>query len=324
MRNIFLAITLLVIFLLQSCSGERPESLEWTTGQVGGGWYTMAAGFTKFVHEDHPNLSLKIVPGGGTINASKIQMGRSQLGWGLDALTAQAALGTGFYQGKPHSDLMMIGMSFSDIYTHFIRAEDAKYTSIEDIFVNGQGVKIGVIKAGSSDEKIFHWLMKLYGTSYDDLRQQRDFKINHGNVSELSAQFKDGQVDYVFVNQGLPAASIIDMGQARALRLISFPTELLKTLKQQYGLNSGVIPVDTYQSGVRDILTVQMGTALLVHQSVSAQTVYEITRSLCENQARLGSVHGSAKVFDCASSFAKKPAPIHPGAIRYFKEKGFM
>ena len=324
MKNKNSGIVLLIVLFLQACSLERPESLEWTTGQVGGGWYTMGAGFSKFVHSENPGISLKIVPGGGTINSIKIQNGRSQLGWGLDALVSQAVLGEVLYEGNPHTDLMMIGMSFSDIYTHFVRKQDAKYRSIEDILVNGRDVKIGVIKAGSSDEKIFSWLMEMYGTSYEDLRKNRNFKINHGNVSELSSQFKDGQIDYVFINQGLPASAIIEMSQSRDLTLIPFTEEILATLNQKYRLYRGEISAETYGIGDQDILTIKMGTALLVHKSVSTETVYSITRSLCENQSNLSSVHGSAAVFDCASSFNNPPAPIHPGALKYFKEKNFM
>ena len=310
--------------LFSGCSAERPESMEWSTGQVGGGWYTMAAGLTKFIHRENPSLSLKVVPGGGTINATKIQMGRSQIGWGLDALTYQAVRGTVFYEGKPHPDVTMIGMSFSDIYTHFLIAEDAKYRSIEDIFIKGEDINIGVTKAGSSDEKVFSWLMLLYGTSYDKLRGERGFKINHGNIFELSSQFKDGQIDYVFINQGVPAASVIDMSQSRNLEILSFSGALLEKLRNSYGLGKGVIKAGTYSTVGENIQTIKMGTTLLVHRNTSGETVYGITRSLCENQKDLVTVHGSAAAFNCATAFEAAPADIHPGAIQYYKEKGYL
>lgn len=309
---------------LSGCSAERPESMEWTTGQVGGGWYTMAAGLTKFIHRENPSLSLKVVPGGGTINATKIQMGRSQIGWGLDALTYQAVRGIVFYEGNPHPDVTMIGVSFSDIYIHFLLADDAKYRSIEDVFTRGRDIKIGVTKAGSSDEKVFSWLMQLYGTSYEKLREERGFKINHGNIFELSSQFKDGQIDYVFINQGVPAAAVIDMSQSRGLDMLPFSDDLLEQLRVRYGLGSGLIKAGAYSDGGENIQTIRMGTTLLVHRNMSDATVYSITRSLCENQQHLVTVHGSAAVFDCATAFESALADIHTGAIRYYKEKGYM
>ena len=319
---IFCLLALFGTLLLPGCSGERPESMEWTTGQVGGGWYTMAAGLTKFIHRDNPGLSLKVVPGGGTINATKIQMGRSQLGWGLDALTYQAVRGTALYEGRPHPDVTMIGMSFSDIYTHFLHAEDAEHRSMQAIFTEAEDVNIGVTKAGSSDEKVFSWLMKFYGTSYGELRSERGFKINHGNIFELSSQFKDRQIDYLFINQGLPAAAVIDMSQARKLALLPFSDAVLDVLRDTYGLGRGILAAGTYAADHGDVQTIKMGTALLVHRQVSEATVYGIIRSLCKNRERLVTVHGSAAVFDCTLALESAPAGIHPGALRYYEEQG--
>ncbi len=310
------------MLLLPGCSGERPQSMEWTTGQVGGGWYTMAAGLAKFIHRDNPGLSLKVVPGGGTVNATKIQAGRSQLGWGLDALTYQAVAGTALYEGNPHPDVTMIGMSFSDIYTHFLRAGDAEYRSIEDIFTIAEDINIGVTKAGSSDERVFSWLMEFHETSYEELRRRRGFKINHGNIFELSSQFKDGQVDYLFINQGVPAAAVIDMSQSREFELLPFSDAMLEVLRDTYGLGRGFIAAGAYAADQDDIQTIKMETALLVHRRMPDHTVYGITRSLCENQENLVAVHGSAAVFDCTLDPETAPADVHPGALRYYGEEG--
>ncbi len=85
------------------------ETFEWTSGQLGGGWYTMTAGLAKFIEEAHPDIKIKVVPGGGTANPSKVNKGKSQFGLGLDVLAFLAVKGTDIYKGKPHTELMMIG-----------------------------------------------------------------------------------------------------------------------------------------------------------------------------------------------------------------------
>lgn len=300
------------------------QTLEWTSGQLGGGWYSMASGIANLLQKDNPELNLKIVPGGGTANPSKVNKGRSQLGFGLDTFTYQASTGTSLYEGKPHPEIRMIGMSFSDIYTHFIRAKDAKYSSIEEILKTGKDVQIGITKAGSSDEQAFRWLMKTYNTSYKDLRDNRGFKINHGSYSELSSQFKDGQIDYAFMNLGVPGAAIIDMSQARPLNLINFPDELLKKLRADFGFLSGDIKAGTYKGADENATTIKMATTLMAAKSVSEDTIYKITKSLCENQDKLASIHSSMAVFDCATAAKDSPAPVHPGAAKYYKEKNYL
>ncbi len=297
------------------------ETVEWSSGQLGGGWFTMASGIANVIKSTNPDLTIKVVPGGGTTNPTKVERGISQFAWGLDTFTYQASKGTVLYKGKAHPNLAMVGMSFSDIYYHLVATKDAKYTSVKDLMENGKDVDIAVVKRGSSGEQAFRWIMDAYGTSYEDLKK-RGFKINHGNFSEMSSQFKDGQVDYVFGGSGLPGATIIDMSQARPMQLINFSQETLATLNKQFGFLSGEIPAGTYK-GVNAANTIRMATTLLVNKDVSVDTVYKVTKALCENTDKLVSIHNSMKVFDCSSAFKNAPAPVHPGAVKYFKEQGY-
>ena len=283
----------------------------------------MASGLSNLIRETNPELTIKVVPGGGTANPTKVNRGRSQLGWGLDTLTYQASKGEVLFENKAHDDLMMIGMSFSDLYTHFIRAQNAPYDSIEELLRNGRNAKIGVIKRGSSGEQAFRWLMENYGVDYQALRK-RGFKINHGSFSELSSQFKDGQVDYVFGNLGLPAAVVIDMSQARKLEIMNFDESLLSSLNQSYGFLSGNIPAGTYENAGNQATTLKMATTLVVNRKVSDDVVYSLTKTLCENQERLTTVHASMSSFECSTAFNDSPAPLHPGAVKYYREKGFL
>ncbi len=304
-------------------SAAAAETLEWTAGQIGGGWYTMASGMAKLLMDANPDLTIKVVPGGGTANPSKVQKGQSQLGMGLDIFTFAARNGTGIYDGAPHDKLMMIGMSFSDNYMHLLRAKNAPL-DFAGLFKDGKDVALAVTKAGSSDEQTFQYVMDYYGTSYDDLRDNRDFKINHGNYSEMASQFKDGQVDYVFFTLGIPGAAAIEMLEGRNAELVPWPKDVQQALHDKYGYKIGVIPAGTYPDQSEDVPTVIMGTTLMVNADVSEDTVYQITKTLCENTDKLPDIHQSMSVFDCATAAKDPPAPIHPGAARYYKEKGYM
>lgn len=297
------------------------ETVEWSSGQLGGGWFTMASGIANVIKGTNPDLTIKVVPGGGTTNPTKVERGISQFAWGLDTFTYQASKGTVLYKGKPHPNLQMVGMSFSDIYYHLVAIKDAKYTTVKDLMENGKDVSIAVVKRGSSGEQAFRWIMDAYGTSYDDLKK-RGFKINHGNFSEMSSQFKDGQVDYVFGGSGLPGATIIDMSQARPMQLINFSVDTLQQLNEKFGFLSGEIPEGTYKA-VNAANTIRMATTLLVNKDVSLDTVYKVTKTLCENTDKLVSIHNSMKVFDCSVAFKNAPAPVHPGAVKYYKEQGY-
>lgn len=303
---------------------QQYDTLEWTTGQLGGGWYTMAAGMAKIVMERFPDVTIKVVPGGAVTNPSKVQIGKSQLGLGLDVFTLLARNGSEVYSKLgAHENLMMIGMSFSDIYFHFIRGGNAQL-DFEEIFRSGRNQKLGITKVGSSDEQTVRWIMEHYGTSHDDLRIERGYKINLANYAELSGQFKDRQIDYVFLNLGLPGAAVIDMTLGRDAELQSLPDSILSVMHEKYGFQIDSIPAGTYQGQTADVMTLKYATVLLVSADVDADTVYKITKALCEDQHKLRDIHSSMAGFSCETATLNAPAPIHPGAERYFTEQGYM
>jgi uncharacterized protein len=302
-------------------SAAQAQSIEFVAGQLGGGWYTMASGMAKLMQDANPGLTVKVVPGGGTANPGKIQLGQSQLGMGLDIFAKAARDGKGPYEGKPHDKIVMIGQSFSDNYLHFIRAQGAPLGFAEAF--KGKDVKLGVTKAGSSDEMTFRYVLDYYGTSYDKMRGA-GYKIVQGDYNELSSAFKDGQIDYVFLVLGIPGAAVIDMAQGRKAELVNWPDDLAKKFAEQYGYSRGAFPKTTYPTlQAADSPTIIMATTLMVGADVSEEVVYKVTKTLCEQQKTLPNIHASMDVFDCKTAVTNRPVPVHPGAMKYYREKGF-
>lgn len=298
------------------------QTIEWVAGQLGGGWYTMVSGMAKLLEEKNPGMQVKVVPGGGTANPSKIEQGQSQLGMGLDIFAKMAVDGTGIYDKKPHKKVMMIGQSFSDNYLHMIRAKGAKL-GFEEVF-KSKDVRIGVTKAGSSDEMSFRFVMEHFGTSYDKLRAA-GYKIFQGDYNELASAFKNNQVDYVFLVLGIPGAAVMDMAQGREGELVAFPDAVRNAFPQKYGYSAGAFPATTYpkfQSG--QVNTLIMATTLMVSADLPENVVYNVTKTLCENTAALPKIHASMDVFDCKTAAKNRPVPLHPGAAKYYKEKGLI
>jgi len=300
----------------------QAQTIEWTAGQLGGGWYTIVSGTSKLVEEKTPGMTVKAVPGGGAANPSKVQNGQSQLGMSIDIFAKMALEGSGTYAGKPHPKLMMIGQSLGDTPYHMIRATNARL-GFDEIF-QARDVKMGIVKAGATDEIAFRWVMEHYGQTYDSLRG-RGWKFVQGDYSELASAFKDSQIDYVFFAQGLPGASVIDMATGRDAQLLDFPKALTDFIYKKYGMGTGVIPAGTYPKyQSRDVTVMNMATTLITSSDVSEDVVYKVTKALCESQPRLPTVHASLKDFDCKTAIKVRPIPVHPGAMKYYKERGWV
>ncbi len=300
----------------------QAQTIEFVAGQLGGGWYVMSTGMAKLMQDKNSGLTVKVVPGGGTANPTKVERGDSQLGMGLDIFAKAAHDGTGIYEGKPHKKLRMVGQSFSDNYLHFLRAANAPEKL--DTIMSKKDIKIGVTKAGSSDEMTYRFVMEHYGQSYDKLRGN-GWKIVQGDYNELASAFKDGQVDYMFIVLGIPGAAVIDMSKGRKSELMAWPADLSSAMAKKYGYSQGAFPKTTYpdaQSG--EVPTIIMATTLMTSADVPDDTIYKVTKTLCENTGELPKIHASMDVFNCKTAVKTQPIPVHPGAAKYFKEKGLM
>ena len=319
----FVSRSLVATSLLLTLGGAASaQTIEWTAGQIGGGWYTIVSGASKLLEDKNAGLTVKAVPGGGAANPTKVQNGQSQLGMSIDVFAKAAIDGVGFYEGKPkHDKLMMIGQSLGDTPYHFLRAK-GQTMDMDTLFRSGTNIRFGAVKAGATDEVALRWVMAHYGHTYDTLRA-KGWRFINADYAELSSGFKDGQIDYLFFAQGLPGASVMDMQTGRDGELLNMPDTLLAAIKAKYGMGSGVIPAGTYskfQSG--PVKGLNMQTTLITSRDVSEDVVYKVTKTLCENEADLPKIHASLKDYKCATAISERPVPVHPGAMRYYREKG--
>ena len=311
------------IFSLSTKIASADETLIWTAGPVGGGWYTMASGMAKLIMEENPDLTIKVVPGGGITNPAIIDKGLSNLGFSLDVFSGYAYRGEGVYKSYPRKNISMIGASFSDNFTHFLQSEGSDLT-LDVILKQAKNSSIGITQAGSTDENMFRKIMEIYGTNYDKMRGESNHKINLASYSDLASQYKDGQTDHIFLNLGLPGGAIIDMMLGREGKILSLPDELIEALNKEYGFNKGVIPANTYPNQDMDIATIRMGTVIMVHADQSEDSVYKITKTFCEQTDKLIAIHSSMSAFDCSKATENAPIPVHSGAMKYYREKGYV
>ena len=103
-KAFFLIVAALIVF---AGSLAQAQTLTWTAGGVGGGWYTIAGGISNIINEKAGGITVKVIPGGGTVNPSLVNKGDCELGWGLPFMNAAAWNGEDPYAAK-HSDLRAI------------------------------------------------------------------------------------------------------------------------------------------------------------------------------------------------------------------------
>jgi len=313
--------TTMTVLSIVTAPALRAETLEFLAGSVGGGWYNMAVGLSAVVHDAVPELTLKTVPGGGVSNPSQLNAGIGQLGFVQSIFGVAARNGAGPFEGKPHEDLRMVIGGLADNYLHLVApANDA--STMEDILA-GEGKDIGIAPSGSTDEYSFRFAMDEFETSYDKMRGTG--KVVHAGYLDLASAFRDGQIDYIFVLLGLPGGMISDAAQGRDLRLVPFPDDLRATLSSKWGYAEQSIPAGTYAGTDTDTPVLTTSTSLYASAAVSDDTIYAITKAICEAPAeRLTSIAGSLEGFSCDGAAGDGIVPLHPGAEAYLRGAGYI
>ncbi len=106
--------------------------------------------------------------------------------------------------------------------------------------------------------------------------------------------------------------------------LMTWPKSLAETLVKKYGYSPATFPKATYPAfQTADVSAILMATTLMASSDLSDDVAYKVTKTLCENEAELPKIHASMNVFSCKTAIKITPVPVHSGALKYYKEKGF-
>ena len=305
-------------------TAHAQQTFEWVAGSVGGGWYTMAAGLSSLIAEENPAIRIRVVPGGGLANSTRVNNNQSHMGWGIDTFTAAAAKGEDPYNAK-HENLRSLGTGYSPTEHNLLRVNGAGPTDMRAILTQ-RGLKLACPQRSSTDEMTLQRILRFLGTSPDAIRSGGGRYLN-GSYADIASAYADGQVDYLYAALAKPAAILTEIGQGRrASRLVGFPDDVRKHLIDTFAYAEGPLPRATYPTLLDgDLMVTTMDSVILVHNTVPDDVAYGVTRTLIRNRGqRLTQIHASMGAFDPAVSWRYNGVPLHPGAARAFREAGAM
>jgi TRAP transporter TAXI family solute receptor len=192
---------------------------------------------------------------------------------------------------------------------------DSKINSFADL----KGAKIGVGAPGSGTEANFRQFLDVYGMSKEDVRAQ------YLSFAESAEQFKDKHIDAFIVVAGIPNAAIMDVAVLQSIRILGIPDDKTAQLTRKYPfLSPVVIPATTYKNMPGDVKTVAVNAVLIASSDVKDDIVYGMTKALFESQAELSASHAKGKELNIKMAVSGVSIPFHPGAVKYYKEKGAM
>jgi TRAP transporter TAXI family solute receptor len=184
-------------------------------------------------------------------------------------------------------------------------------------FADLKGLKVGVGAPGSGTEANFRQLLDIYGMKKEEVR------VQFLSFSESAEQFKDRHIDAFIVTAGIPNAAIMDVAVMQSIRILSIQDAKIAQLTKKYPfLSPVVIPANTYKNQSSQVKTVAVAAVLIASSELKEDVVYKLTKALFENQPELAASHAKGKELSLKTAATGVSIPFHPGAIKYYKEKG--
>ena len=302
----------------------QQKDLTWTAGQLGGGWYAQAGGFVELIKGKDPRFNIKVVPGAGIQNMTKLQQGETEIAWGLPPFIVASYMGLDPYKDK-HPDMRLVMNGLGVVHIQFCVPADYPARSIREVFEKKGPLTIGTTPPGGSDEWVMKKVFEFYKTTYQDVRG-RGGKVVLVSYTDLVTQYRDRNMDVLFANLAVPGAAIQEASLARKMRILPMEPDLIKFL-EGLGLAKGVVPRGAYKDVANndvDIPTITMANTIVANAKTPPDAVYELTKILVSNVDAVRKVHPAFKDFDPKDAVKLANVPLHPGAERAYKEAGLL
>jgi TRAP transporter TAXI family solute receptor len=304
-----------------SCTGGEPvRFLSIATGGTGGVYYPYGGALAELITTNVPGVQATAeVTGASVDNLKLMQLGRVDLAFTLADTLAEAVKGTGpFQETGAVGAARTLGVLYTN-YTHVVVRAGSGFVRVADL--KGRVVSVG--SPGSGTELVADRVLTAAG-----LDPRRDITRHTLGVTESVGALKDGKLDAFFWSGGVPTPAIQDLAATPGMAIAFLPQDdLLLILQRDFGprlYRPAVIPAGVYRgldetTGVIGVTNVLVGSS-----SLDEETAYAIVKLMFDRKDALVAAHPEARHLDVPGSEDASPAPFHPGAIRYYREHGWL
>jgi uncharacterized protein len=318
-RRCLLFLALIGITAIAGFSGltgaQVKTRLSIATGGTGGVYYPLGGGLAALISKHIPGVEATAeVTTASVDNMKLLHADRVALAFTLPDSALEAYQGTlkGMKEKVPVRSLAAI---YSN-YMHIVALDGIGIKTVADL----KGKRVSTGAPGSGTEIIALRVLEAYGISPKDLRTQ-----DRLGAAESAGALKDRKIDAFFWDGGLPTAAVLDLGATPGITIRLIPHgDAVPKMVSKYGPLYFVrnIPNGTYGGMDADIAVATATNLLAVHERLEEPMAYQITKLLHEHTAELVAVHPAAKEITLKNAVTGSPIPFHPGALRYYKEKG--
>ncbi|MCD6077448.1 MAG: putative periplasmic component [Ramlibacter sp.] len=294
----------------------QAQNISIATGGTGGVYYPMGGGLAAVLSKHVPGMSATAeVTGGSVDNLKLVGTGKPYVAFSMSDAALDAYEGEDKFKGNkvPVRTLMVLYPN----RMHVVSVEGKGVNKIADM----KGKRVSTGSPGSATEVMAFRIIEAAGLDKD-----KDMKRERLGVAESVNALKDGKIDAFFWVGGLPTAAVSDLANTpgNKIKMIDH-AEVVPAMNKKYGnlYVQDTIGKDIYKGMDTDNKQATVMNILVAHQNMDDKTAYNIVKAIFDKKPDMVAVHKEAENFKYENQ--KKdasPIPWHPGAVKYFAEKG--
>ncbi|MDP3047531.1 MAG: TAXI family TRAP transporter solute-binding subunit [Chloroflexota bacterium] len=286
------------------------------SGPTSGVYYPLGGGIAKVISQYVPNTECTAEATAASVdNCKLLKSGKADISLIMADAAYEALNGTVRFVEDGKIPLRTIAVVYSN-YMHIVASEASGVKTVADL----KGKRVSTGAAGSGTEGKCLRVLEAYGITPATLGSQE--RLDPGKSAEA---MKDRKLDAFCWDGGLPTSSVMDLAATPGMKIVLLDhEEAIKKMNDKYGplYFKLVMPKGTYTGMDKDVAVAGVANLLLVTDKMDEQLAYNITKALFEHQADLVAVHAEAKNLTLPTAVVGSSVPYHPGAIKYYTEKG--
>lgn len=311
--SLAVAVTLALSVVLAACSGGnndgRPSQLSLVTGGTGGTYYPLGGQIANIIKDETGIETTAQVSNASAENMQTMNDGEADLGFTQTDIASYAKDGKLMFEGSAIDSIQAIGTLYPETI-QIVTLKDSGITSVEDL----KGRKVSVGAPGSGTFANAEQILEIHGIAMADIDAQ------HLAFDESVDGIQDGNIAAAFITAGTPTGSVEGLSAVKDVRILSMAQDKVDALIAKYPYYAAdVVQAGTYKLE-EDVTTVAVQAMLVVRDALDEDLVYGITKAIFENTDQI--THAKGAFITAESALDGLGIDLHPGAARYYEEKG--
>ena len=302
------------ITMLSAPAAQAQQFINVLTGGTSGVYYPLGVAIGKIYSDKIPNVKTQVQATKASVeNLILLQNGRGEIAFALGDSLKAAWEGDEEAGFKTKLDkLRTIGAIYPN-YVQIVATADSGIKTLADL--KGKSLSVGAPKSGT--ELNSRAILGAAGLSYKDIG-----KLEYLPFAESVDLMKNRQLNATLQSAGLGVASLKDLSTSTDITVVSVPKETVEKLGPPFV--PVLIPANTYTGQDKDVPTAAVINYLVTSSAVSDDLAYQMTKLIFESLPELANSHAAGKEIKLESAAMGSPVPLHPGAIRFYREKGLI